>query len=78
MDANGNLDVRQLTCGHIEDASAEEAELLLSWYSGVYSGSPKGRGINLARLRYNIRNVIDYCKANRDKRLSEVMERMLK
>src|SRR6202451_1984421 len=33
-DANGNLDVRQLTCGHLDDTSAEEAELFLAWYSG--------------------------------------------
>jgi hypothetical protein len=77
-DANGNIDVRQLTCGHLDDASAEEAQLLFAWYSGWYNGLAKGRGINLARVRYNIRSVIDYCKANRDKRLSDVMQLMLK
>jgi len=77
-DANGNIDVRQLTCGHLNDASASEAELLLAWYSGWYNGSAKGRGINLARVRYNIRNVIDYCKANRDKKLTDAMGSMLK
>jgi hypothetical protein len=77
-DANGNIDVRQLTCGHIADTSAEEAGLLLAWYSGWYNGQAKGHGINLPRVRYSIRNVIDYCRANRDKRLSAVMELMLK
>jgi hypothetical protein len=77
-DANGNIDVRQLTCGHLNDASAEEAQLLLAWYSGWYNGLAKGHGINLARVRYNIRNVVDYCKVNRDKKLTDTMERMLK
>jgi hypothetical protein len=77
-DANGNIDVRQLTCGHLAEASAEEAQLVFAWYSGWYNGSAKGRGINLARVRYNIRNIVDYCKANRDKKLTDVMERMLK
>jgi HdeA/HdeB family len=77
-DANGNIDVRELTCGHLNIASPDEAELLLAWYSGWYNGLAKGRGINLARLRYNIHSVIDYCKANRDKRLTDVMELMLK
>ena len=77
-DANGNLDVRQLTCGHLDDTSAEEAELFLSWYSGWYSGIAKNRGINLARVRYAIRNVVAYCKGDRSKRLTEVMEQMLK
>jgi hypothetical protein len=77
-DANGNLDVRQLTCGHLDDTSAEEAQLLLSWYSGWYFGSEKKRGINLPRVRYNLRTAMDYCRANRDKRLSDVMDLMLK
>jgi HdeA/HdeB family len=77
-DANGNLDIRQLTCGHLDDTSAEEAELFLSWYSGWYSGVAKNRGINLARVRYAIRNVVAYCKGDRSKRLTDVMEQMLK
>jgi hypothetical protein len=77
-DANGNLDVRQLTCGHLDDTSAEEAELFLAWYSGWYSGFAKNRGINLARIRYAIRNVVAYCKGDRNKRLTDVMEQMLK
>src|SRR5580704_14768596 len=77
-DANGNLDIRQLTCGHLDDTSAEEAELFLSWYSGWYSGIAKNRGINLARIRYAIRNVVTYCKGDRNKRLTDVMEQMLK
>jgi hypothetical protein len=77
-DANGNIDIRQLTCGHLNDASADEAQLLLAWYSGWYKGLTKARGINLARVRYNSRSVIDYCKSNRDKRLTDVMEQMLK
>jgi len=78
VDANGNLDVRQLTCGHLDDTSAEEAELFLAWYSGWYSGFAKNRGINLARTRYAIRNVVTYCKGDRNKRLTDVMEQMLK
>lgn len=77
-DANGNLDVRQLTCGHLADTSSDEAEVLLAWYSGWYNGSTKKRVVNLPRVKFNVRSVIDYCKANRDKRLSDVMELMLK
>jgi len=77
-DANGNLDVRQLTCGHLDDTSAEEAELFLAWYSGWYSGVAKSHGINLARIRYVIRNVVAYCKGDRNKKLTDIMEQMLK
>jgi hypothetical protein len=77
-DANGNIDVRQLTCAHLNVASPEEAQLLLAWYSGWYKGLVKARGINLARLRYNSRSVVDYCRTNSEKRLTDVMELMLK
>lgn len=77
-DANGNIDVQRLTCGHLADTSAEETDLLLAWYSGWYNGVAKKRGINLARVRYAIRNVAGYCKANREKSLVQVMELMLK
>jgi len=73
-DANGNIELDRLTCAHLNDASSEDADLLLAWYSG----SAKRRAINIARLRYEIRNVIDYCKANRDQSLVKVMERMVK
>jgi hypothetical protein len=77
-DANGNIDVRTLTCGHLNDASPEEANLLLTWYSGWYNASSKGHSINLARLRTGVRSVADYCRANPDKALVKVMELMLK
>jgi hypothetical protein len=73
-DSNGNIDVRRFSCATLDDASAEEAELLLSWYSGF----AKKRGFNLARLRDAIRNVADYCKANRDKNLVQAMDLGLK
>ncbi len=77
-DANGNLDVRTITCGHLVDTSPDEAQLLLGWYSGWYNATAKKKGINLPRVRYNSRSVMDYCKTNRDKRLSDVMDLMLK
>jgi HdeA/HdeB family len=80
-DANGNIGIERLTCGQLNDASAEDADLLLAWYGGLYDGLAKRRTvntINMARLRYLIRGVVDYCKANRDKSLTQVMELMLK
>jgi hypothetical protein len=77
-DANGTIDVQRLSCGHLAEATPEETELLLAWYSGWYNGIAKKRGINLARVRFAIRSVADYCRANPDKRLVQVMELMLK
>lgn len=77
-DPNGNIDVRQLTCAHLDDASGEETDLVLAWYGGWYSALAKKRGFNLVRLRSVINNVVDYCKANPGKNLAQVVDLMLR
>jgi hypothetical protein len=77
-DANGNIDVQHVTCGQLADASPAESELVLAYFSGWYGGVAKRRGINLARVRYAIRTVGDFCKVNRDKSLVQTMDLMLK
>jgi len=77
-DSNGNIDVQRLTCGHLADAPSEEAELFLAWHSGSHNRSAKGRAINMARLKYAIRDVVDYCKSHRDESLVKVMQLMSK
>jgi hypothetical protein len=77
-DANGNLEVGRLACGHLADASQAEAEMLLTWYAGSLNAAGKKRILNMAHLRTAMRSVIDYCKANRDKSLVKTMDLMLK
>lgn len=77
-DANGNIDIQRLTCGHLALASPADIEILVTWYSGWYAGLARKRGINMARVQYAIRNVADYCKANRNQRLSEALNVLLK
>src|SRR5258708_1176343 len=77
-DATGNIDGQKLNCGQLADASPGEADVFLAWYSGWYNGAAKKRGINLARIRTASRMVIDYCKSNRDKKIVQVMDLMLK
>ena len=77
-DATGNIDAQKLNCGQLADASPGEADVFLAWYSGWYNGAVKKRGINLARIRTASRMVIDYCKSNRDKKIVQVMDLMLK
>jgi hypothetical protein len=77
-DSNGNIDVHRLNCAYLDNASTEETELLLSWYSGSYNAIAKKRGFNLERLRSAIRNVVDYCKANPEKNLAQALDVILK
>jgi hypothetical protein len=77
-DANGNIDVARLTCGHLASATNEEAELLLAWYGGSSHKSPRSHLINMARLRYAARSLLDYCQAHRDRSLTTAMEMLAK
>jgi HdeA/HdeB family len=78
VDANGNIDIQRLKCGHLADASGEEAELFLAWYSGSHNRSATKRAIKMTSLHLAILNIVDYCRANRDKGLIKVMDLMLK
>jgi hypothetical protein len=78
VNASGVVDAQRLTCAEIADASAEEAQLFLTWYSGWYAGTAKRRGLNPARTLNTIQGVMDYCRGNRDKKIVQVMELMLK
>lgn len=77
-DLYGNIDPQRLSCGQLTDASAQETELFLAWYSGWLNGTAKKRAVNLAKMGGGIRSVLDYCRANRDKKLIQVMDLMLK
>jgi hypothetical protein len=78
VDPNGNIDIQRLTCAHLAVASPADISLLVTWYSGWYAGLAKKRGgINVARVQYAIRNVADYCRANRNQRLNEALNVLL-
>jgi len=78
VNAGGVIDTQRLTCADLADASAEEAQLFLMWYSGWYAGTAKKRGLDLARTQTAVQTVMTYCKSNRDKKLVQVLELMLK
>jgi hypothetical protein len=78
VNAGGVVDAQRLTCAEIADASRDEAQLFLAWYSGWYAGAAKRRGMNPAHTLDAIRTVLLYCQANRTKSITQVMELMLK
>ena len=78
VNAAGVIEAQRLSCADIADAPPDEATFFLAWYSGWYSGSAKRRGMNWARTREAIHAVVQYCGGNRDKKIAQVMELMLK
>ena len=62
----------------VDTGLEEQADRFLVWHSGWYTGSAKKRGFNLAGIAGAVHAVVDYCKSNRDKKLAQVMDLMLK
>lgn len=77
-DANGYIDVQKLTCGQLANTYQEDADFLGVWYSGWYNGLAKKHAINVPRVKEGIHNVIVYCKANKDKRIIQAIDVILK
>jgi hypothetical protein len=73
-DANGNVDVQKLTCGQFSSTSPAEADFLGALYIGWYNGLAKKNAINLTRAKDVIHNLVVYCKANKDKRVTQAID----
>jgi HdeA/HdeB family len=63
-DKDGFLDVQALTCAQLAGTFQEDANLLMTWYSGWYNGLAKKHFINIPRSREAEHEIIVYCKAN--------------
>jgi HdeA/HdeB family len=77
-DDQGYLNVRTLTCTQLISTFQEDADYLGVWYSGWYNGLAKRHSFNLARTREGIHQVIVYCKANPDKKITQAIDFFLK
>jgi len=77
-DANGYIDVQQLTCAQLAGTFQEDADFLGVWYSGWYNGLAKKHAINVSRTKEGIHNVIVHCKANPTKKVIQAIDVILK
>src|SRR5712671_3776304 len=73
-DANGNIDIQKLTCGQFANTTQADADFLGAMYIGWYNGLAKKNAINLTRVKDAIRNLVVYCKANKDKRVTQAID----
>ena len=63
-DANGYIDVQKLSCAQLAGTFQEDADLLMTWYSGWYNGLGKKHFINVPRSKEAQHEIIVYCQAN--------------
>ena len=73
-DVNGAIDVEKLTCAQLAETYQEDADFLLTWYSGWSNGLAKMHAVNVAQVKAGIHDVIVYCKANKDKLIVQAID----
>jgi hypothetical protein len=69
VDANGFLDVQTLTCAQLANTYQEDANALMSWYSGWYNGLAHKHFLDFRKGREAEHLVIEYCKANQNEKI---------
>ena len=77
-DEKGYLNVKALTCAQLANTTQDDANFLGVWYSGWFNGHMKRHAINVARTKAGIHEVIEYCKANPDKKVVDAVETYVK
>ncbi len=77
-DDKGYINVKALTCAQLANTTQDDANFLGVWYSGWFNGHLKKHAINIERAKKGIHEVIEYCKANPDKKVVEAVEDYVK
>jgi inactivated superfamily I helicase len=72
-DAEGWINVQELTCAQLAGTFQEDANLLTTWYSGWYNGLAKRHFINIARAREAEHLTIVFCKEHPDEKIIHAM-----
>ncbi len=72
-DDKGYIDVQKMTCAQLAGTFQEDADMLTTWYSGWYNGLAHKHLLNVKRAKEAEHEVIQYCKANQDKRIIEAI-----
>lgn len=72
-DDKGYVDVQKLTCAQLAGTFQEDADMLTAWYSGWYNGLAKKHLLQVKRAKEAEHEVIQYCKANQDKKIIEAI-----
>ena len=78
VDANGFLNVQALTCGQLANTYQEDADALMSWYSGWYNGLAHKHFLDYKKGRETEHLVIQYCKAHPNEKIIHAMSVIFK
>ena len=77
-DKDGYIDVQKLTCAQLANTYQEDADHLTTWYSGWYNGLGHKHMMKVDRAMALEHEVIQYCKANQEKKVIQAIDIMFK
>lgn len=77
-DANGFINVQDLTCAQLANTWQQDADMLSTWYSGWYNGLARKHYLDVRKGREVEHEVILYCKAHQDIRIIDAIAVVLK
>lgn|SRR5574337_559638 len=77
-DKDGYIDVQKLTCAQLANTYQEDADHLTTWYSGWYNGLAKRHMMKVDRAKGLEHQIIEYCKANQDKKIIQAIDVVFK
>lgn len=78
QDANGFINVQELTCGQLANTFQEDADMLSAWYSGWYNGLAKKHYAHITRVKSGEHKLIVYCKAHPNTKIIQAIDILLK
>ena len=78
VDANGFLNVQTLTCAQLAGTYQQDADMLMSWYSGWYNGLAQKHFMDVAKGKVVESQVIAYCEANPNKLVIDAISVVVK
>ena len=77
-DKNGFIDVQTLTCAQLANTYQEDANALMSWYSGWYNGLAHKHYMDYKKGREVEHQVIEYCKQHENEKIIHAIGFILK
>jgi len=77
-DKDGYIDVQKLTCAQLANTFQEDADHLTTWYSGWYNGLGHKHMMKVDRAMALEHEVIQYCKANQEKKVIQAIDVVFK
>ncbi|WP_051955807.1 HdeA/HdeB family chaperone [Beijerinckia mobilis] len=77
-DAHGFLNLQSITCANLSQTRADDADYLVIWYTGFYSGATKKRFARISPTDASDHRLQSFCKDHPDIRVISALDTLFK